>query len=70
MDQKKDKKPSFSEMVADHKAEAKKIVWPQRAEVVKKTATVLVTSLFIGVVLFCMDSIFTGLQSLIVNVLS
>lgn len=66
----KKNKSSFSDAVADHKAEFKKVIWPKPAEVGKKTAMVIVTSLFIGGVIFCMDSIFTGLQSLVINLLS
>ena len=63
-------KQSFSDVVADHKAEFKKIVWPKRPEVIKKTATVIVTSIFIGAVIFCMDTVFAQLQPLLVNILN
>jgi preprotein translocase subunit SecE len=65
----KEKKSKFKEAVVDHKAEFKKIIWPTRAEVGKKTVTVLVTSLIVGVVVFCMDTVFTTLQSLAINLL-
>ena len=42
------------------KAEFKKIVWPSRKEVGKNTVTVIVTSLIIGAVIFCMDTVITG----------
>ena len=41
------KKGNDKDTFADYKAEFKKIVWPDRPEVVKKTATVVVTSLII-----------------------
>jgi preprotein translocase SecE subunit len=66
----KKKKASFAEIVADHKAELKKIVWPKPAETGKKTVMVIIVSLFIGGVIFCMDTVFTGLQSLVINLLS
>ena len=50
------KKSSFSDKVQDYKAEFKKIVWPNRAEVGKKTLTVIVTSLLVAVIIFCMDT--------------
>lgn len=45
------KKDNDKDTFADYKAEFKKIVWPTRIEVVKKTATVIVTS-FILALLF------------------
>lgn len=45
---------------ADYKAEFKKIIWPSRPETVKKTATVVVVSLMIGVVIFCMDTVLSA----------
>jgi len=66
----KKKKSSFSAVVADHKGEFKKIVWAKPAEVVKKTGAVIVVSLFLGAVIFGMDSVFTGLQSLVIKLLS
>ena len=54
---------------ADYKAEFKKIVWPDRPEVVKKTATVVVTSLIIGAIIFCMDTVFNAGYSAIIGLL-
>ena len=45
---------------AEYKAEFKKIIWPSRPEVIKKTATVVVTSLIVGVIIFCMDTAFSA----------
>ena len=51
---------------ADYKAEFKKIVWPSRMEIVKSTTTVIVTSLIVGVIITCMDTVFsTGYDALI-----
>ena len=65
----KAKKSKFSEVVADHKAEFKKIVWPSRKEVGKNTVTVIVTSLIIGAVIFCMDTVITGAQTAAMSLL-
>lgn len=62
-------KPGFGALVADHKAEFRKIVWPKKDEVAKKTVTVIVTSLFIGLIIFCMDTVFTGGQNLAMSLL-
>ena len=63
------KKDSDKDTFADYKAEFKKIVWPARPEVVKKTATVVVTSLIIGAIIFCMDTVFTAGYSAIIGLL-
>ena len=62
-------KESLSDICKDPKAEFKKIVWPKRAEVGKKTVTVLVTSLIMSVVIFAMDSVFTLGHNLLVNLI-
>lgn len=64
----KDKK-SFSEKVAECKAEFKKIIWPNRTTVRKNTVTVICTSLIIGVVIFGMDTVYTTVINLIVGLL-
>ena len=63
------KKDNDKDTFADYKAEFKKIVWPTRIEVVKKTATVIVTSFIIGVIIFCMDTVFTAGYSAIIGLL-
>ena len=63
------KKDSNKDTFADYKAEFKKIVWPSRPDVVKKTATVVVTSLIIGAIIFCMDTVFTAGYSAIIGLL-
>ncbi len=57
---KKNDKPTFSETVADYKAEFKKIVWPTKQELAKKTVTVILTSLLVGVIITCMDMVYSG----------
>ena len=63
------KKGNDKDTFADYKAEFKKIVWPARPEVVKKTATVVVTSLIIGAIIFCMDTVFNAGYSAIIGLL-
>ncbi|KXL51952.1 protein translocase subunit SecE [Anaerotignum neopropionicum] len=54
---------------ADYKAEFKKIIWPGRSEIAKKTFTVIVTSLILGVIIFCMDSVFSAGYSAIIGLM-
>ena len=63
------KKDNDKDTISDYKAEFKKIVWPSRPEVVKKTATVVVTSLIVGAIIFCMDTVFTAGYSAIIGLL-
>ena len=63
------KKDNDKDTFADYKAEFKKIVWPTRPEVVKKTATVIVTSLIIGAIIFCMDTVFNAGYGAIIGLL-
>ena len=65
----KAKKSKFSELVAEHKAEFKKVIWPSRKEVKKNTVTVIVTSILIGAVIFCMDTVISGVQSAAMSLL-
>ncbi|MBS4960705.1 MAG: preprotein translocase subunit SecE [Clostridiales bacterium] len=61
---------SFSETVQDYKAEFHKIIWPKRDEVFKKTGTVIITSLIVGAVIFCMDTIYTSGYDLLLSLLT
>ncbi|WP_313526333.1 preprotein translocase subunit SecE [Anaerotignum sp.] len=54
---------------AEYKAEFKKIIWPSRPEIAKKTFTVIVTSLIVGVIIFCMDTAFSAGYSAIIGLL-
>lgn len=65
--EKKNEKSSFSETFKDYKAEFQKIIWPNREEVTKKTVTVIITSLLVGVVIFCMDTVYTAGYDVILN---
>ena len=66
---KKNDKPTFSETIADYKAEFKKIVWPTKQELAKKTVTVILTSLLVGVIITCMDMVYSGGYDCILNLL-
>lgn len=63
------KKNSDKDTFADYKAEFKKIIWPDRADMVKRTATVIVTSFIVGVIIFCMDTVFSAGYSAIIGLL-
>ena len=63
------KKDNDKDSFADYKAEFKKIIWPSRTDIVKRTATVVVTSLIVGVIIFCMDTVFTAGYSAIIGLL-
>lgn len=59
--QEKDDSDKKSLMTAfrEFRGEFKKIIWPARVELIKKTATVIVTSLSFGLLIFVMDTIFS-----------
>lgn len=63
------KKDNDRDGFSDYKAEFKKIIWPSRSDIVKRTFTVVVTSLMVGVVIFCMDTVFTAGYSSIIGLL-
>lgn len=63
------KNNSDKDTFADYKAEFKKIIWPDRADMVKRTATVIVTSLIVGVIIFCMDTVFSAGYSAILGLM-
>lgn len=63
------KKNNDRDGIADYKAEFKKIIWPSRPEIAKSTFTVIVTSLMVGVIIFCMDTVFSAGYSSIIGLL-
>ena len=63
-------KPGLSEKLADCRAEAKKIIWPNRETLKKNTVTVIVTSLIMGVVIFGMDTVYTTVMNLVIGLLA
>lgn len=66
----KKNKQGFGETIKDYKAEFKKIIWPGRQETAKKTVTVIVTSLLVGVIIFCMDGVYTLIYNAVLSLLS
>lgn len=54
-DSKKDDKKKSSGLISKYKAEFKKITWPTRDDLIKQTITVIIVSLLVGVIIFCMD---------------
>lgn len=65
-DNKKEKKGS--DFFAAHKAELKKVTWPNREELAKETVTVIVLSLIIGVIIFGMDTLLAMGYNRLINV--
>jgi len=66
---KKERKANSSSTFTDYKAEFKKIIWPKRDELSKNTVSVIVTSLLMGVVIFCMDTVYTAGYDAIISLL-
>ena len=66
----KKEKETFSDKLADTRAEAKKIIWPNKETVMKNTGIVIVTSLIFGALLFAMDTVYTGIFDLIIGLLA
>lgn len=44
------------QFLAEHRVEMRKITWPNRQELAKETVTVIVISLLVGAIIFCMDT--------------
>ncbi len=65
----KNEKPTLGETIADYRAEFKKIIWPNREELVKKTITVIFTSVLVGLIIFCMDTVYTTGYNFIIDLL-
>ncbi len=63
-------KPTLSEKLADCRAEAKKIIWPNRETMKKNTITVIVTSLLIGAIIFGMDTVYTAVLNLVIGLMA
>ena len=57
-DSKKDNKQESkaAQFFAEHRAELRKVTWPNRQELFKETVTVIVISLLVGAIIFCMDT--------------
>lgn len=55
----------MSEYFKGVKAEWKKIIWPNKKELTKKTSAVLITSIFLGALIGIMDVVFQNGVNLI-----
>ncbi|GFI62233.1 protein translocase subunit SecE [Clostridiales bacterium] len=66
----KNSKPTLSEKLVDCKAEAKKIIWPNRETIKKNTVTVIITSLLIGAIIFGMDTVYTTVLNLVIGLMA
>ncbi|MCD8037089.1 MAG: preprotein translocase subunit SecE [Clostridiales bacterium] len=67
---KKSDKPGLSQKLADCRAEAKKIIWPNRETIRKNTITVIITSLLVGAIIFGMDTVYTTVLNLFIGLLA
>lgn len=52
------------------KGEYKKIIWPDFKNLCKQTYTVIVTCLFFGAIIFCMDATYGFCSNYLINLLS
>lgn len=66
---KENHKETLSDKWQDHKAEFHKIIWPKKEELGKKTITVIFTSLLVGALIFCMDTVYTVGYNVLLNLL-
>ncbi len=64
---KKDFSKLLKDTYHDYLGEFRKIVWPSRQDLVKKTVTVVITSLLFGLVIFVMDTIYSAGLQLFIN---
>ena len=70
--QKSDKPGIFQRLrvfLIDVRGELRKIVWPDRKELQKKTITVIITSLLFALIIFGFDSVYNGILLLFVGLL-
>lgn len=58
MEETKKTKKSFGAVLNEYKGEFKKIVWPSRPELIKKTITVMIACAIVGVIILAMDYVF------------
>ena len=64
---KTDKGRRFVDMAAESRAEIRKVVWPGRQETTQTTLIVLAAVLFMGLVLWGVDTLLGWLVSMVVN---
>lgn len=64
---KTDKGRRFADMAAESRTEIRKVVWPTRQETTQTTLIVLAAVLFMGLVLWGIDTLLGWLVSMVVN---
>ncbi len=63
---KKSERKSLVEFFKEVRGEFRKIIWPNRKELIKLTMTVIVTSLLVGLIVSLMDVVFAwGYQTIL-----
>lgn len=69
----KEKKPGFFKKMAkffkDMKSEAKKVVWPNKKQVINNTAVAIAAIVIVGVLVGGLDAVFAWLRNLLISVL-
>ncbi|MBQ2911415.1 MAG: preprotein translocase subunit SecE [Clostridia bacterium] len=69
----KEKKPGFFKKMAkffkDMKSEAKKVVWPNKKQVINNTAVAIAAIVLVGVLVGGLDAVFSWLRNLLISVL-
>jgi len=69
----KEKKPGFFKKMAkffkDMKSEAKKVVWPNKKQVINNTAVTIAAIVLVGVIVGGLDAVFAWLRNLLISVL-
>ena len=58
---------NFKNWIEAHVAEFKRIVWPSKEELAKETATVIVVSLIVGIIILLIELGFEQASSALVN---
>ncbi|MBE6987699.1 MAG: preprotein translocase subunit SecE [Ruminococcaceae bacterium] len=69
----KEKKPGFFKKMAkffkDMKSEAKKVVWPNKKQVMNNTAVTIAAIVLVGVIVGGLDAVFAWIRNLLISVL-
>ena len=69
----KEKKPGLFKKMAkffkDMKSEAKKVVWPNKKQVINNTAVAIAAIVLVGVIVGGLDAVFSWLRNLLISVL-
>lgn len=69
-DTKEAKKPGgLQKFFSEIRGEFRKVIWASRKDLIKQTGVVIGTSIIIGAVILCFDSVFSFAYSLVVQLL-